>query len=54
MYADELHLLGNNINNTKKSTESLIVGGEVVGLEVNTGKSKYMLVSPESREKITT
>jgi hypothetical protein len=43
-YADDLKLLGDNINTIKKHTETLIDASNEVGLEVNTEKTKYMLL----------
>jgi hypothetical protein len=37
--------LGDNIDTTQKTTETLIAAGKDVGLEVNTEKIKYMLLS---------
>jgi hypothetical protein len=37
--------LGDNIDTTKKSTETLIDASKEVGLEVNAEKTKYMLLS---------
>jgi hypothetical protein len=36
VYADDVNLLGDNIDNTKKNTETLIDASKEVGLEVNT------------------
>jgi hypothetical protein len=43
--ADDVNLLGDNIDTIKKNTEALIDTSKEVGLEVNTEKSKYMLLS---------
>jgi hypothetical protein len=44
-YADDVNLLGDNIDNIKKNTETLIDASEEVGLEINVEKIKYMLLS---------
>jgi hypothetical protein len=44
-YADDRNLLGDNIETTKKSTETLIDASKGVGLEVNVENSKYILLS---------
>jgi hypothetical protein len=44
-YADDLNLLGDNIDTIKKSTEILIDASKEVGLEINVEKTKYMLPS---------
>jgi hypothetical protein len=44
VYADDVNLLGDNIDTTKKNIETLI-GASKVGLEVNAEKTKYMLLS---------
>jgi hypothetical protein len=41
VYADDVNLLGDNIDTIKKSTQTLIDAS----LEVNTEKTKYMLLS---------
>jgi hypothetical protein len=46
VYADDVNLLGDNIGTIKKNTQSLIDASKEVGLEVNTEKTKYMLLSP--------
>jgi hypothetical protein len=45
VYADDVNLLGNNIRTIKKNTKTLIGASKEVGLEVNTEKTKYMLLS---------
>jgi hypothetical protein len=44
-YADDLNILVDNIDTIKKNTETLIDVSKVVGLEVNTKKIKYTLLS---------
>jgi hypothetical protein len=38
VYADDVYLLADNINATKKNTKTLIEASKEVGLEVNAGK----------------
>jgi hypothetical protein len=45
VYADDVNLLGADINTMKRNTENLIEAGNDVGLEVNVEKTKYMLLS---------
>jgi hypothetical protein len=44
-YADDLNLLGENIDAININTQTLINASKEVGLEVNVEKTKYMLVS---------
>jgi hypothetical protein len=44
-YADDVNLLGDNIDTIKKNTETLIGNSGEVGLEINVEKTKYMLLS---------
>jgi hypothetical protein len=43
--ADDVDLLGDNIDTIKKNTETLICPSKEVGLEVNARKTKCMLLS---------
>jgi hypothetical protein len=44
-YADDVNLLGDNIDTMKEKTETLIDSSKEVGLEINIAKTKYMLLS---------
>jgi hypothetical protein len=44
-YADDVNLLGDNIDTIKKKKETLIDASKDVGLEINVEKTKYMLLS---------
>jgi hypothetical protein len=43
VYADDVNLLGGNINTLKRNTKAVIDASKDVGLEVNTEKTNYML-----------
>jgi hypothetical protein len=45
VYPDGMPLFGDNISTIKKNTEALTNASNEVGLEVNTNKTKYMLMS---------
>jgi hypothetical protein len=45
VYADDVNLLGDDIETIKKDAQTIIDAGKEVGLEVNTEKIKYMLLS---------
>jgi hypothetical protein len=42
-YADDMNLLGDNIDTIKKNKESLIDANKETGVEINVEKPKYML-----------
>jgi hypothetical protein len=44
-YADDVNLLGDNIDTIKKKTETLMYASEEIGLEINVEKTKYMLLT---------
>jgi hypothetical protein len=43
-YADDVNLLGDNIDNIKKTKETLIDASKEVGLEINVEKTEYMMM----------
>jgi hypothetical protein len=53
VYADDINLLGNSINTINENTDTLFGAGRDVGLETNSEKTKYMIMSchQNSRQK---
>jgi hypothetical protein len=49
-YADDVNLLGDNIDTIKQNTETLIDASKEVGLEINVDKNAA-ISSPECRSK---
>jgi len=47
VYADDVNILGRSVYTIKKSTEALILASKEIGLDVNTDKTKYMVMSRE-------
>jgi hypothetical protein len=44
-YADDVNLLGDNMDTIKKNTDTIFDASKEVGLEINIEKTKYMLLS---------
>jgi hypothetical protein len=52
VYADDVNVLGVNIDTIKKNTQTLIKASKEVGLEVNTEKTKSMLLSRHQNTRL--
>jgi hypothetical protein len=44
-YADDVNMLGDNMDTIKKKSETLIDASKELGLEINVEKAKYMSLS---------
>jgi hypothetical protein len=45
VYADDVNILGGSIHAIRKNTEVLLIASKEIGLEVNSEKTKYMVMS---------
>jgi hypothetical protein len=45
VYADDVNILGGNVHAIKKNIEALVVTSKKIGLEVDSEKTKYMVMS---------
>jgi hypothetical protein len=46
--ADDVNLLGDSVNTIKENKETLLEVSRDIGLEINTEKTKYMIMSQSS------
>jgi hypothetical protein len=44
-YADDVNILGGSVYTVRENAEALVVATKKIGLEVNTDKTKYMVMS---------
>jgi hypothetical protein len=45
IYADDVNLLGDNVNTIKENSETLLQASRDIGLEINAEKTKYTIMS---------
>jgi sorting nexin-29 len=45
VYADDVNILGGSTHTVRKNTGALLIASKEIGLEVNTEKTKYMVMS---------
>jgi hypothetical protein len=43
-YADDVNILGRSVHTLRENSDALVVATNEIGLEVNTNKTKYMVV----------
>jgi len=44
-HANDVTILGRSVHTIEESTEALVIASKEIGLEVNAGKTKYMVMS---------
>jgi hypothetical protein len=44
-YADDVNILGESVHTVRENAEALVVATKEIGREVNTDKTKYMVMS---------
>jgi hypothetical protein len=45
VYAGDVNILGGSMHSIKKNTEAFVVASKEIGLGINVGKPKYMVMS---------
>jgi len=53
VYAEDVNILGGGVHTIKKHTEALLVGSKEISLEVNAGKTKYMVMSRDQNAELS-
>jgi len=51
VYADDVNILGVSVHNIKKNTKALVVPSKGIGLEVNTDKTKFTVISGDQNAR---
>jgi hypothetical protein len=47
--ADDVNILGGSVHTMKKNTEALVVSSKEIRSEVNSDKTKYMVISRDNK-----
>jgi len=45
VYADDINIVGGSAHTVKENADALVVSSKEIGLEVNTDKTNYMVMS---------
>jgi hypothetical protein len=51
VYADNVNILRGSVHTIKENAEALVVANKEIGLEVNSDKTKYMVMSRDQNER---
>jgi hypothetical protein len=51
VYADDVNVLGRSLCTMKENTAAFVLASKEIGLEVNAGKTKYMVMSRDASHK---